>query len=80
MRLAAVLVVLGAVAGFALAGLLIKGLGVEAYCVKCREKRQMQDAQVIKMKNGRLATPGICPECGTQMFRMGASSLLVPPA
>jgi NAD-dependent SIR2 family protein deacetylase len=45
----------------------------QAYCVKCKEKREMQDATVIEMKNGRPATQGKCPVCGTKMFKIGAA-------
>ena len=41
----------------------------EAYCVKCREKREMQDVQRVVTKNGRNALEGICPVCGTKLFR-----------
>ena len=44
---------------------------MEAYCVKCREKKEMKSAKVIMMKNGRPATQGECPTCGTKMFRIG---------
>ena len=44
---------------------------VEAYCVKCREKREMNDPKKIVMKNGKPATQGICPKCGTKLFRIG---------
>jgi len=43
----------------------------EGYCVKCKAKREIQDAQEITMKNGRPATQGICPECGTKIFKIG---------
>jgi len=42
---------------------------VEGYCVKCRGKRKMKNAKEVIMKNGRLAAKGICPECGTGMFK-----------
>lgn len=42
---------------------------VEAYCVKCRQKRIMQSATKIVTKNGRTAMEGRCPECGTKLFR-----------
>jgi len=44
-----------------------------AYCVKCREKREMQDPKEIKMKGKggpRRAMKGTCPVCGTGMFRI----------
>jgi hypothetical protein len=46
---------------------------VEAYCVKCREKREMTDAKQITMKNGKPAVQGKCPVCGTTMNKVGAS-------
>ncbi len=41
----------------------------EAYCVKCRQKREMQNASRIVTKNGRNAMEGTCPVCGTRLFR-----------
>ncbi|MEE9489374.1 MAG: DUF5679 domain-containing protein [Thermoplasmata archaeon] len=46
---------------------------VEAYCVKCRKKIEMKDPTKITMKNGKPATKGTCPKCGTKVFRIGAS-------
>jgi predicted RNA-binding Zn-ribbon protein involved in translation (DUF1610 family) len=46
---------------------------VQAYCVKCRSKKEMRNAKSIKMKNGKTATQGVCPMCGTKMFRIGKS-------
>jgi hypothetical protein len=31
----------------------------------------MRSPQSITMKNGKPATKGICPVCGTKMFRIG---------
>ncbi len=45
---------------------------MQAYCVKCRTKREMKDTKSITMKNGKPATQGICPACGTKMFRIGS--------
>jgi len=45
---------------------------MQAYCVKCRAKREMKDAKAITMKNGKPATQGVCPVCGTKMFRIGS--------
>jgi len=47
------------------------GLNMQAYCVKCRTKREMKNAKSITMKNGRPATQGVCPTCGTKVFRIG---------
>lgn len=38
------------------------------YCVKCKAKREMKDAQEVEMKNGRKAMKGVCPVCGTGMY------------
>ena len=46
------------------------GMATEAYCVKCREKREMKDEKEVTMKNGRNAVEGTCPVCGTKLFRM----------
>jgi len=44
---------------------------VQGYCMKCRKKVDIKDAQSVKMKNGRPATKGVCPKCGTKVFRIG---------
>jgi hypothetical protein len=42
----------------------------EAYCVKCKTKREMKDAQEVTMKNGRRALRGSCTVCGTSLTRI----------
>jgi hypothetical protein len=42
----------------------------EGYCVKCKAKRKMDKAKLIKMANGRPAMKGVCPVCGTGMFKI----------
>jgi len=44
---------------------------VEAYCVKCRAKREIKNPKETKLKNGRPAVKGVCPQCGTNVFRIG---------
>jgi hypothetical protein len=39
-----------------------------AYCVKCKGKKEMKDAKEVKMKTGRKAMKGTCPDCGTGMY------------
>ena len=46
---------------------------MQAYCMRCRAKREMKDAKSITMKNEKPATQGVCPVCGTKMFRIGKS-------
>ena len=48
---------------------------MQAYCVKCRAKKEMKDTKAITMKNGKPATQGTCPSCGTKMFRIGKSQV-----
>ena len=40
------------------------------YCVKCREKTEMVDAEKVTMKNGRPAMKGKCSKCGTGMYKI----------
>jgi hypothetical protein len=41
------------------------------YCLKCREKREMQDPKEVTLKNGRAAMQGTCPVCGTKITVIG---------
>jgi len=47
---------------------------MEAYCVKCKGKKEMKDPKEVTMKNKRKASKGKCPDCGTSMFRIMKSS------
>lgn len=49
---------------------------MQAYCVKCKTKREMKNPKVITMKNGRPATQDVCSTCGTKIFRIGKSHLV----
>ena len=44
---------------------------MNGYCLKCRESREMQEAEEVTLKNGRTATRGKCGECQSTIFRMG---------
>ena len=35
------------------------------YCVKCKKKTELKDAQKVTMKNGKPAMKGQCSVCGT---------------
>ena len=41
------------------------------YCLKCREQREIRDAESVTLKNGRPATRGKCSVCGKTVFRIG---------
>lgn len=43
---------------------------MEAYCFKCRIKREMKEPQAITLKNGVPAYKGTCPVCGTKVFKI----------
>ena len=56
-------------------GRLFQGLEITVatgYCMKCKAQREIKNAKQITMKNGRPATEGACPVCGTKIFKIGA--------
>lgn len=55
---------------------------MEAYCVKCKEKREIINPVADFNKVGAPITRGTCPVCGKAIFRMGrteAHASLTPP-
>ena len=42
----------------------------EGYCVRCKARKVMLDAEVVPMRNGRQAARGKCPVCGTGMYKI----------
>ena len=52
---------------------------MEGYCVKCKEKREIQNPT----KRGSAVVFGTCPVCGTKIYRIGRTELhegMEPPA
>ena len=47
------------------------GESLEGYCLKDKKKVEMKDPQPITMKNGKPATIGTCPNCGTKIYKIG---------
>mgnify|MGYP005635869931 CR=1 FL=1 len=43
---------------------------LQAYCVKCRNKVDIQKGKQVTMKNKRKAMKGVCAKCGTKVFRI----------
>ncbi len=41
----------------------------EGFCVKCRKKVKLVNAQIVTLKNRRRAVVGTCPTCGTKVYR-----------
>ncbi len=44
---------------------------LEAYCFKCKTKREIQNPKPAFTKTGSPASRGVCAVCGTSVFRMG---------
>ncbi len=42
----------------------------EARCMKCKMQVQVKDPKDTTMKNGMKAVKGVCPKCGTKVFRI----------
>ena len=47
---------------------------MQAYCLKCRDHRDISNAEQVKLKNGRPATRGQCSVCTATVFRIGKAS------
>ena len=43
---------------------------MEGYCMKCRAKKEIKNPTSVTLKNGRPATRGVCPTCGTKIVRI----------
>jgi hypothetical protein len=44
---------------------------IEAYCVSCKQKVDMENPIPVWTRRGAPGTRGVCPICGTTVFRMG---------
>jgi len=56
---------------------------MEAYCMKCKTKREMKDPLAGFNAKGSPVTTAVCTECGTKLFRMGRTDahadMVAPP-
>lgn len=55
---------------------------IEAYCVKCKTKREIKEPVAEFTATGSPVTRGTCPVCGTKIFRLGKTAEhenLTPP-
>ena len=55
---------------------------MEAYCMKCKTKREMKDPTASFNARGSPVSIGVCPVCGTKLYRMGktpAHEGMTPP-
>ena len=44
---------------------------MQGYCLRCKQKVEIKNAQSIILKNKRKATKGVCPDCDTKIFCIG---------
>ncbi|HEY6378985.1 MAG TPA: DUF5679 domain-containing protein [Candidatus Dormibacteraeota bacterium] len=49
-------------------------MAVTGYCMKCKASRDIKDPQAVTMKNGKPATQGTCPVCGTKIYKIGKAA------
>lgn len=53
----------------------------DGYCVKCKARKEIANGVEEIMKNGRRAIKGVCPTCGTVMFKiLGGKAAVSAPA
>ena len=48
---------------------------MEGYCFKDKKMVEMKDPVAVTMKNGKPATRGTCPNCGTTVFKIGKAKI-----
>ena len=48
---------------------------MEAYCVKCKEKREIQNPQAGFNSRSTPVTTGTCKVCGTKLYRIGRTEM-----
>jgi hypothetical protein len=41
-----------------------------AYCLRCKEKRQMEKVKILEMKNGLKRAQGECPKCMCKLSKI----------
>jgi DNA-directed RNA polymerase subunit RPC12/RpoP len=39
-------------------------------CMKCKKQVEIKDEKEVIMKNGMKAATGLCPDCGTKVFKI----------
>ncbi|MGH7698009.1 MAG: DUF5679 domain-containing protein [Candidatus Dormibacteria bacterium] len=49
-------------------------MAVTGFCMKCKEAREIKNPQPTQLKNGKPATTGTCPVCGTKIFKIGKAA------
>jgi len=49
-------------------------MAVTGFCMKCKTAREISNPQPTQLKNGKPATTGTCPVCGTKIFKIGKAA------
>ena len=47
----------------------------DGYCMHCRATVRPTNVRQVTMKNGKPATDGQCPACGTSIYQLGGLKL-----
>lgn len=42
----------------------------QARCMKCKKQVEVKNPEETIMKNGMKAVRGVCPDCGTKVFKI----------
>ena len=42
----------------------------QARCMKCKKQVEVKSPEETIMKNGMKAVKGVCPDCGTKVFKI----------
>ena len=42
----------------------------EAYCFRCKTKKQVKDPEIKQMKTGMNAVSGTCVDCGCKLYKI----------
>lgn len=42
----------------------------QARCMKCKKQIEIKNEEAVTMKNGLKAVKGVCPDCGTKVYRI----------
>jgi len=50
----------------------------QAYCFKCKAKREIKNAERVLLKNNGSALKGVCPVCGGRLSRIVPADVCQP--
>jgi hypothetical protein len=49
-----------------------------AYCMKCQDQQFIKKPQLVRLKNGKVAITGTCPECKSKLFKILGKDDVIP--